>query len=256
MLIDDDGPIRTLTLNRPEVRNALDLQLRRELKAALDAAERDVGVRVLLLTGEGDAFCAGMDLGELESMLERSEEEHLEDSRELAALFRRIYSFPKPVVAAVNGHAIAGGAGLASVCDVVIMSEQAKFGYTEARIGFVAAVVSVFLTRMAGERAARELLLEARPVSSAEALEYGLISEVLPADEVYGRAMDVATRIAGNSPMALAASKALLVQSGGLGLDESLEQAVVANARARSSGDLREGVRAFLEKRAPEWSRE
>ena len=255
LLRDDEGPVRWLTLNRPEVRNALDQELRRELLSALDEAEHDPGVRVLILSGEGSAFCAGMDLGELEGLLERTHEEHLADSRDLADLFRRIYAFPKPVVAAVNGHAIAGGAGLASVCDVVVMSELAKFGYTEARIGFVAAVVSVFLTRMAGERAARELLLEARPVSAAEALELGLVSEVVPEERVMERAIEVARAIAANSPMALAASKRLLVESGGLALEEALTLAIEANARARSSDDLREGVRAFLEKRPPEWTK-
>ncbi|HEX7003384.1 MAG TPA: enoyl-CoA hydratase-related protein [Trueperaceae bacterium] len=254
LLTAHDGPVRTLTLNRPEVRNALDTELRRELLAALDEAESDPGVRALVLTGAGNAFCAGMDLGELERLLERSEEEHLEDSRRLAFLFRRLYAFPKPVVAAVNGHAIAGGAGLASVCDVVIVSEEAKFGYTEARIGFVAALVSVFLTRMAGERAARELLLGARPVSAGEALAYGLVSEVVEPAKVLQRAGEAAAAMAANSPQALETSKRLLVESGGLGLDDALELAIETNARARSSDDLREGVRAFLEKRPPEWT--
>lgn len=245
--------MRILTLNRPEVRNALDRQLRLDLSTALDVAESEPGVRALVLTGSGAAFCAGMDLGELESLPDRGEEGHLEDSRELARLFRRLYSISKPVVAAVNGHAVAGGAGLASVCDVVIMSEDAKLGYTEARIGFVAAVVSVFLTRMAGERVARELLLEARPVSAHEAKARGVVSEVLPAERVLERAVELAGTLAKNSPMALAATKRLLVESSGLDLDGALDLAVKANARARMSEDLREGVRAFLEKRPPHW---
>ena len=254
LLRNDDGAVRTLTLNRPEVRNALDRELRQELTAGLDEAEEDPRVRALVLTGSGTAFCAGMDLGELEGLLDNTEEEHLDDSRDLARLFRRLYTFPKPVVAGVNGHAIAGGAGLASICDVVVMSEGAKLGYTEARIGFVAAVVSVFLTRMASERTARELLLEAQPVSAEEAFSYGLVSEVVPASRVLERAQEIAQRIARNSPMALAATKRLLVEGSGLGLDEALERAIDANASARSSEDLREGIRAFLEKRLPEWA--
>jgi methylglutaconyl-CoA hydratase len=254
ILTSDVGQVRILTLNRPEVRNALDRELRAELTEALLSAERAGRVRAAVLTGSGTAFCAGMDLSELESMLDRSAEEHLEDSRGLAELFLTIYSFPKPLVAAVNGHAVAGGAGLASLCDVVVASEDARLGYTEARIGFVAALVGVFLTRLLGERAARELLLDARLIDAAEARRRGLVSEVAPAKDVLERALARARTLAANSPAALAATKRLLTESGGLPLHEALEKAITVNVEARSGDDLREGIRAFLEKRTPSWS--
>ena len=249
----DHGNVRVLTLNRPEVRNALDRRLRESLLDALDAAEGDEGVRAVVITGSGGAFCSGMDLAELEGMLDLDEVQHLADSRALSRLFRRIYTFPKPTVAAVDGHAIAGGAGLASVCDLVVMSEDAKIGYTEARIGFVAALVGVYLVRLVGERHARRLLLEARPVGAAEAREMGLVNEVLPAAEVRPRALELASRLARNSPAALRASKELLAGTAGVELSRALESAELLNARARSGEDMREGVRAFLEKRPPRW---
>jgi methylglutaconyl-CoA hydratase len=254
LLVRDEGPVRILTLNRPEARNALDRGLRTELAAALDAAEAEGRVRALVLTGSGTAFCAGMDLGELEGLLGQSRSEHLDDSRQLADLFMRIHTFPKPVVAALNGHAVAGGAGLASVCDVVVMSEEASLGYSEARIGFVAALVSVFLVRLAGERTARELLLEARLVGAREALALGVVNELRPTALVVERGIQRARRMADNSPLALAATKRLLAATSGLPLEDALRLASEANAEARNGPDLAEGIRAFMEKRAPAWS--
>lgn len=254
ILSTSDGLVRVLTLNRPGVRNALNLELRRGLAAALDDAAGDRRVRAVVLTGSGSVFCAGMDLAELDSLLDVGFEEQLADSRELGDLFLRIFAFPKPLVAAVNGHAVAGGAGLASLCDVVVVSEDAKLGFSEARIGFVAALVSVFLSRLAGERVARELLLEARLIGAGEAVARGLASEALPAGEVLGRALARARAMAENAPEALAETKRLLVEASGLPLPEALELAATVNARARSGDELREGVGAFLEKRAPAWT--
>lgn len=256
VLSEDHGPVRVLTLNRPDLRNALDRRLRQELSDALDQAEEDATVRALVLTGSGTAFCAGMDLGELENLLDYSHQEHLDDSRALGELFRRIFTFPKPIVAAVNGHAVAGGAGLASVCDVVVISEDARLGYTEARIGFVAALVSVFLRRVAGGRIARELLLEARLIDAEEAVTRGLVSESVTPSKVMARALERASVIAENSPVALAQTKRLLTGGGDTTLAEELEFAANVNAEARSSEDLREGIRAFLEKRPPNWRSE
>jgi methylglutaconyl-CoA hydratase len=254
LLTSDEGAVRVISLNRPSSRNALDSELRQALMEALAAAEADPSVRALVLTGSGAAFCAGMDLAELETLLDRSADQHLEDSRRLAELFLRLHSFPKPVVAAVNGHAVAGGAGLAVVCDVVVIAEEARIGFSEARIGFVAALVGVFLTRSVGERLARELLLEARLIGGREAVERGLANEVAPAAEVLGRAVERARAIAQGSPAALAATKRLLLESSGLPVSEALELAALVNTRARSGEDLREGIRAFLEKRRPAWA--
>ena len=250
---EDRGQVALLRLNRPEVRNALSSSLRDALQAELERLRDDPQVRAVVLTGTGSSFCSGMDLGELEGLLARSEAQHLEDSAALARLFRTIYTFPKPVVAAVNGHAVAGGAGLVSVCDLAVMSSEARIGYTESRIGFVAALVGVFLTRSVGERRARELLLEARLLSAGEAREMGLVNEVADPGSVLPRALERAEALAANSPESLARTKELLIDIWGLPLDDALDRAARANAAARTTGDMREGVRAFLEKRPPEW---
>ena len=254
LLTDTRDAVMTLTLNRPEVRNALSLELRAALQGAFEAARDDEGVRAVVLTGAGKVFCSGLDLGELGTLSAKSSEENLADSAALAALFKLIYTFPKPVIAAVNGHALAGGAGLASVCDLTVISDAAKLGYTEARVGFVAALVGVFLVRQTGEKAARDLLLSARLVTAQEALNMGLVNEVRPLDEVLPRALELAQTLKANSPVSLALTKRLLAVVPSLGLDEGLSYATNLNALSRTTDDLKEGVAAFLQKRAPAWA--
>jgi len=251
--IEDVANVRLIKLNRPGLRNALNLELRKALLSAFKQAADDQAVRVIILTGNGPAFCAGLDLNDLKNIRNKSDSENLADSKSLAELFKLIYELPKPVIAAVNGHAIAGGAGLASVCDISIMSEEAKMGYTEARIGFVAALVSVFLLRQVGEKHARDLLLSARLVSANEAKHMGLVNEVVARDDVLARALTIAKQISQNSPESLKLSKSLLAALSGLKLEDGLEYAVRLNALSRKSADLNEGITAFLEKRAPAW---
>ncbi len=253
LLTDDQNAVRVLTLDRPDVRNALNSDLIRALLEALDEAESAQEVRAIVLTGSGKAFCAGLDLADLKAISTRSTEENRRDSAHLATLLKRIYTFPKPIVAALNGHAVAGGAGLASVCDLVVMSEAAKLGYTEARIGFVAALVGVFLVRQVGEKAARDLLLSARLVRAEEAEEMGLVNEICAEEEVMTRALARADELAQNAPTSLAMTKQLLAAVPSMGLDEGLRYAVEVNALARTTDDLKEGVSAFLEKREPRW---
>lgn len=253
ILSTDAGAVRTLSLNRPEVRNALSVELREALRAALDDAAADEGVRALVLTGEGSAFCAGLDLRELASVANAPTERSRDDARRLGELFYRIHTFPKPIVAAVHGAAIAGGAGLASACDVVIAGERAQFGYTEARIGFVAALVAVFLVRQVGDRKARELLLGAGIHDARKAYALGLVNEVVADGSALPRAQEVAAALARNAPSSLRLTKALLAALPGLDLEDGLRHAADVNALARSSDDLEEGVTAFLEKREPAW---
>ena len=253
ILSTDAGPVRTLSLNRPDVRNALSADLREALRVALDEAEASHQVRAIVLTGEGSAFCAGLDLRELSTVADAPAERSRDDARRLGQLLHRIYTFPKPVVAAVSGPAIAGGAGLASVCDVVIAAERATFGYTEARIGFVAALVAVFLVRQVGDRKARELLLGARIHDAREALSLGLVNEVVADGEARKRAEEVAAELARHAPSSLELTKSLLATLPGLGLEDGLRYAADVNALARSTSDLKEGVAAFLEKREPAW---
>ncbi|UCH26214.1 MAG: enoyl-CoA hydratase/isomerase family protein [Trueperaceae bacterium] len=256
ILIEDEGAVRILTLNRPEVRNALDRELRQELALALRQATEAETVRAVVLTGAGTAFCAGMDLGELEHVIKQSSAENRQDSKQLADLFHQLYTLPKPVVGALNGHAVAGGAGLATACDLTVMSTDAKMGFTESRIGFVAALVSVFLVRQVGEKRARDLLLSGRLISAQEAEALGLANEVTPSTSVVSTAISRASALAANAPGSLAMTKTLLASIPGMGLEDGLRFATELNALSRTSAELQEGIRAFLEKRRPSWSKE
>lgn len=247
------GLVAVLYLNRPEVRNALSPELVRALLGRLDAIEADPDARAVVLTGAGPVFSSGADLASLRDLAARSSEANKADSALLARLVHRLYTFPKPVVAAVEGAAVAGGAGLATACDLVVAGEGARLGYTEVRLGFVAAIVAVILTRCVGDKVARDLLLSGRLVSAADALRFGLLNEVVPDGTALERAVALAAAVAENSATALAATKELLSALPGMGLEESLRYAVGLNAWVRTTDDLREGVTAFLEKRPPRW---
>src|SRR5664279_3517088 len=173
-----DGPVATLTLNRPDKRNAISYELIEELHHALHQVQTSHS-HILILTGAGAAFCSGMDLDNLREITRHTEEENLADSGRMAHMFRTLYDFPKVTIAAVNGPAIAGGCGLATLCDFTVASTEAKFGYTEVRIGFVPAIVSTFLLRQLGEKRARDLLLTGRIITADEALQLGLVNEVV-----------------------------------------------------------------------------
>ncbi len=251
-----DGALATITLNRPDKRNAISTQMIDDLLAALDDCDRNSAVRVVILTGAGKAFCAGMDLEGLRSLATQSHQQNLDDSRRMARLFRRLYDFPKPLIAAVNGAAIAGGTGIATVCDFTLAVPDAKFGYTEVRIGFIPALVSVFLRRQIGEKRARDLLLTGRLFDAAEAQQLGLVSEIVPPEKLLPRARELAATLLANSPTSLTRTKALLADSTRADLDREIELAIQANAAIRSTPDFREGLAAFLEKRPPHWKGE
>mgnify|MGYP001024834054 CR=1 FL=1 len=249
----DDGPVRVITLSRPEVRNALSRTLRDALRAEVAAAEADGAVRAVGLTGAGEAFCAGLDLRELEATVALSPAEHREDTVQLAELLTAIVRCRKPVIAAVNGPAVAGGAGIVTACDVALAAPEARFGYTEARIGFVPALVSVLLLRQVGEKHARELLLGAHLVDARDAAAIGLVNRVVDGGPVLDAAVALGRRLARNAPGSLAATKGLLARLPGLGHDEGMAAAVEVNVASRTGAEIAEGVRAFLEKREPAW---
>ena len=250
--LEHSGPIAILTLNQPEVRNALSPALLRALETRLSALETDHSVRAIVLTGNG-MFSSGADLEHLRVLTTNSSEANKADSHQLAGVLMRLYTFPKPVIAAVEGAAIAGGAGLATACDLIVAGQGSRFGYTEVRLGFVAAIVSVFLLRCIGEKHARELLLTGRLISAPEAQRIGLINETVPDGAALARALEVALEITQNSTSALTASKEVLSVLPGMGLEESLRYASTLNAWIRSTDDLKEGIAAFLERRAPNW---
>lgn len=242
-----------LTLNRPDKRNALSFQLLDELTQALDEVEKSAA-EVVILTGAGKAFCAGMDLEELKTLVGKSHPENVADSRKMAQIFRRLYEFPKPTIAAVNGAAIAGGTGLATMCDFTLAVPEAKFGYTEVRIGFVPAIVSSILVWQVGHKIARDLLLTGRIFDATEAHQLGLVNEVVDAGQLIKRAQELAMQLTENSPTSLRLTKKLINGFISVQLDTQIEQAVEENAAIRQTEDFREGVASFLEKRKPRWS--
>jgi methylglutaconyl-CoA hydratase len=248
-----DSGVATITLNRPDKRNAISFQLVAELLAALDEIEKS-SAHVVILTGAGKAFCAGMDLDELKSLLGKTHDENVKDPARIAQLFRRLYDFPKPTISAVNGAAIAGGTGLATMCDFTLAVPEAKFGYTEVRIGFVPAIVSSILVWQVGHKIARDLLLTGRLIDAAEAHRYGLVNEIVTPEKLMPRARELAAQIMENSPSSVRAAKKLLTGFIAKQLDQQIAEAIEGNARIRTTADFREGITAFLEKRKPRWS--
>jgi methylglutaconyl-CoA hydratase len=251
--IKQDGALATITLDRPDKRNAITAQMIDELQAALSEVENG-NTRTAILTGAGKAFCAGMDLEGLRALSTRSTEENLTETQRMAGIFRRLWAFPKPLIAAVNGAAIAGGCGFATLCDFTLAVPEASFGYTEVRIGFVPALVSVFLRRQLGEKIVRDLLLTGRVLTAEEALRLGLVTEIVPAVHLLDRAKQLAATLLANSPSSLLRTKHLLRSYEESDVDRELEWAIAENAASRTTADFREGLAAFLEKRKPFWT--
>jgi methylglutaconyl-CoA hydratase len=260
-LYETRAPAAIVTLNRPDRRNALNRGLIDALAAAFQRAAADGSVRCVILTGAGSVFCAGMDLAELAESLERlqapaergaAEKDAVwDDALQLARLYDLIYTLPKPTIAAVNGAAVAGGAGLVTVCDLALAVPEARFGYPEVRRGLVAAMVMPHLLRHVGERLARFLLLTGEMVDAAEACRTGLINEVVPAGDLLERALARARDIAEGGPNALANTKELLQRFSRQAL--SIEEAARASAAPRLTAECQEGLRAFFEKRPAPW---
>jgi methylglutaconyl-CoA hydratase len=248
-----DAGIATITLNRPEKRNALSFQLLDEFFWVMDEIEQS-DAQVVVVTGTGKAFCAGMDLEELKTLTGKSHAENVEDSKKMAQIFRRLYEFPKPTIAAVNGAAIAGGTGLATMCDFTLAVPEAKFGYTEVRIGFVPAIVSSILVWQVGHKIARDLLLTGRLFDAAEAYRFGLVNEVVEPEMLMERTQELARQLIDNSPTSLRLTKKLINGFISADLDTQIDQAIKENAAIRQTADFREGVTSFLEKRKPKWS--
>ena len=249
-----DGQLATITLNRPEKRNAINADLVTALSMALEEAAADDTIRAIVITGAGEVFSAGADLEALRALQDATPVENAEDSRKLADVFTQIYMHPKPVIARINGHAIAGGCGLAAVCDFAVAVEDAKLGFTEVRIGFVPAIVSVFVLRKVGETAARDLLLRGRLISAVEAVRTGLITTAVPPEdldeEIAGIVEDIANE---TSPSAVMLTKRLLANVRGMGLQEAVGHAIQVNAFARGTADCQAGIDAFLNKRPAPW---
>jgi methylglutaconyl-CoA hydratase len=252
LFVESTEQVATVTFNRPDKRNAITTQMIAELQDVLDSIEK-TQTRVVILTGSGKAFCAGIDLDMLRNIAKQSPGENQEDSRRIAKMFRKIWSFSRPMIAAVNGHALAGGCGIATLCDFTLAVPEAKFGYTEVKIGFLPAIVSVFLTRQIGEKRARDLLLTGRLIEASEAREMGLVNEIVAQENLMARANELAETILAASPSSITRAKHLLISAAAAGVDADLERAVLESARVRCTPDFKEGLAAFLEKRKPMW---
>lgn len=240
-----------ITINRPDKRNALSRELIAGLSDAFQKAKQDAAVRSVILTANGSAFCAGMDLDELRGTLTAEADQVWDDAHKLSALYELIFTLPKPTIAAVNGAAVAGGAGLVTVCDLAVAVPSAKFGYPEVKRGLVAAMVMPHLLRHVGERMARWLLLTGELIDAAEACRAGLINSVVPAEELQSTALKWAATLAEGGPKALAQTKELLRRCGPQSV--AVEDLAKASAEPRLTDECRHGLNAFFEKRPVPW---
>ena len=243
-----------ITLNRPEKRNALNAEMVAELTSAFSKAESDPEVKIIILNAEGESFSAGADLEYLKQLQQNSFEENHADSQQLMKLFQKIYSLNKIVVAQIEGHAIAGGCGLATVCDFSFAVPEAKFGYTEVKIGFVPAIVMVFLIRKIGEGKAKELLFSGDLIEAQQAKEIGLINDIEFGPEIKQRVKSFALKLAKNaSADSLRLTKQMIGRVQDLEYPQALEYAAKMNAEARATADCKRGIDAFLNKKDLTW---
>ncbi len=246
--------VATITLNRPDKRNAFNEGLVSELRDALVSAENDANVKVIRLKANGQVFSAGADLAYLQKMQAYSKEQNIADSTELAALFRYIYTHPKTIVAQVEGHAIAGGCGLATLCDFCFAVPDANFGYSEVKIGFIPAIVMVFLLRKIGEGKARELLLTGKLVNADEAKQIGLINAVMSSDKIEDEVSNFIQKICVEcSAEALAITKSMIAEVQQKTVEDALKYAAEMNAYARTTADCKKGIASFLTREKLVW---
>jgi len=255
VLYEIRSPAAVITINRPDKQNALSRALIADLLAAFERANNDPAARCVVLTAVGKVFCAGMDLGELADSLklEANEADVIwDDVKRLCDLFERIYTLPKPTVAAVNGSAVAGGAGLVTVCDLAIAVHEAKFGYPEVHRGLVAAMVMPHLLRHVGERAARRLLLTGELIQADEAYRLGLINEAVSADQLNDRVTMLCGVLAKGGPNALAKTKELLRRFSHQAVP--VEDTARASAEPRLTKECRDGLEAFFAKKPVPWA--
>ncbi len=240
--------IGILTINRPEKRNALHPELVRQMKSKIQEAAEDKLVKVLIITGEGKAFCAGADLEYLNEMRNYSSLQNEKDTRELAELFLSVYNFPKLVIAAVNGAAMAGGCGLASVCDIIVADEiNTRFGYSEVKIGFIPAIVSTFLIRRVGEAMAKHLLLSGEIIEAKQAYQIGFVNYL--SFNVLEFSLDIGSKLKSNSQQSVELTKSMIKNVSGLSVEDAVEYCVGLNTMSRTTEDFKNGLTNFLSKK-------
>jgi methylglutaconyl-CoA hydratase len=251
IVVKEKENVALVTLNRPAKRNSLNPQLISELHEIFSKYKAEDEIFAVMITGAGSTFCAGADLAYLQSLRDKSYEEHLEDSRRLKDLFYLIYRMPVPVIALVNGPALAGGCGLMTVCDFAICSEEAVFGYPEVKIGFNAAIVSVFLKRIIGLNWSKVLLLSGDRIDARQALALGLVSDVVNEKDLIETGYNLVRQLKVNSPSSMRITKELLLDD--KTIESELEKACNVNAKSRMLVDFKEGIDAFLQRRTAKW---
>jgi len=254
VLIERDGPLLRITLNRPEVRNAIDEEVIRALTSAAGSAAEDGSIRVVVLAGTGKAFCAGADIGWMAKAIAYSRQENLSDAEDLARLMERLDTLPIPVIGRIQGSALGGGVGLAAICDIVVSADDAVFGLSEVKLGILPAVVAPYVLRKIGISAARELFLTGVRFDAARARDIGLVHELVPADALDAAVARQVADVLAASPAGIARAKALIREIAGVHPDDVIGLTTNAIATQRVSEEGQEGLRAFLEKRKPSWS--
>ena len=250
----NQGAIRTITLSRPDVRNAFNDEVIAELKAAFIDAGHAADVRCVVLAAEGPAFCAGADLNWMRRMADYTRDENLADAGQLAAMLRAIYECPKPTIARVQGDVFAGGVGLVAACDMAVSVDTATYCLSEVKLGLIPATISPYVIRAMGARASHRYFLTAERFSAAEAHRIGLVHEVVAADALDAKVAELASALVSASPNAVRACKRLVQDVAEREIDDALVAHTVAGiADIRSSAEGKEGVQSFLQKRKPSW---
>jgi methylglutaconyl-CoA hydratase len=251
--LECDGPRARVTINRPEIRNAFNDELLRELRRIFGEIREDSKLRVAVLTGAGDAFCAGADLHWMRRVVNYTYQENYEDSLGLARMLHEIFTCPKPVIGRINGPAIGGGTGIVAVCDLAIATTEAFFAFSETKLGLTPAAISPYLLKRMGERNLREFFLTGERFSAQRAVELGLINAAVPADQLDALVEEKVGAILTGGPEALATSKQLIQRIGEQSLEENGPYTAEVITRLRMSPEGQEGMSAFLEKRRPRW---
>ncbi len=249
-----EGPVEYLTLNRPEVRNAFNEVVIQELTAWAEAVAADEKVRVVILAGQGPAFCAGADLTWMASMASYTHADNVRDATAMAKMYSTLDRLPVPLIGRIHGAALGGGAGLAAVCDIVVADEQAVFGFTEVKLGIVPAIVSPYALAKIGASAARELFVTGMRFDAARAREIGLVHAVVPPDQMDRRVAAYVHEILSAGPEAIATAKELLTKIAGRPVQDTIGLTAETIAARRASPEGQEGLRAFLEKRKATWN--
>jgi len=241
------GGIARITLNRPDKRNAITSEMMSALLDALQRASHDSAIRILLIRGSGKDFCAGLDLSEVLKSAEDAQAS-LTSARRLGDLYIAMRRHPKPIIAAVHGRALGGGAGIATASDLILANESAQFGYPEVKLGFIPAIVATMLRRAVNERQAMELALTGEPLNASRAYAIGLVNRVYPDAEFDAEVERYVVTLAANSATAMSLSKRLLYETDGMSFETSIEAGVQANVQARTTDDFKRGVERFLKK--------